>query len=160
MIHVRALTESDYPIMEDFLYWAIFTQPNEKLPERNIIFNPNVFIYIENFGNDSDCGVIAEVDGQAIGAAWTRIIPAYGHIDNQTPELAISVLPEYRSQGIGAVLMKKLFELLVERGYEKTSLAVQKQNPAVRFYLRLGYEVLEEKSEEYLMVKKLTDNSA
>jgi len=146
--------------MEDFLYWAIFTPPDKKLPERNIIFKPDVFIYIENFGNEDDCGVIAEIDGQAIGAAWTRIIPAYGHIDNQTPELAISVLPGYRNKGVGEMLMQKLFERLFERGYEKTSLAVQKENPAVRFYLRLGYEIVEEKSEEYLMVKRLANTPA
>ena len=70
------------------------------MPDRNIIYNSDVFIYIENFGQKNDCGVVAEVDGKAIGLAWTRIIPAYGHIDNETPELAISVLPEYRNQGV------------------------------------------------------------
>ena len=123
--------------------------------ERSVIYSPDVFIYIENFGKETDCGVFAEADGKAVGAAWTRIIPAYGHIDDETPELAISVLPEYRNLGIGEKLMKRLFELLTERGFKQTSLAVQKENPAVNFYLRLGYEIVKEKSEEYLMVKKL-----
>ena len=158
MITIRELIVSDYPKMEEFLYWAIFTPPGENLPERDIIYNPDVFIYIKDFGSGDDCGVIAEVDGQAIGSAWTRIIPAYGHIDNQTPELAISVLSEYRNQGVGEMLMEKLFDLLSNRGYEKTSLAVQKENPAVRFYLRLGYEIIEEKTEEYLMIKMLDKN--
>jgi hypothetical protein len=51
--------------------------------------------------------------------------------------------------------MNKLFEILMKRGYKQTSLAVQKENPAANFYLRLGYEIISEKSEEYLMVKKL-----
>jgi ribosomal protein S18 acetylase RimI-like enzyme len=51
--------------------------------------------------------------------------------------------------------MEKLFELLSIRGYKQTSLAVQIENPAASFYLRLGYEIISEKSEEYLMVKKL-----
>ena len=157
-IKIKEIGRSDCSILEDFIYWAIFTPPGAELPARDIIFNPDVFIYIENFGNDNDCGVFAEVDGKAVGAAWTRIIPAYGHIDDETPELAISVLPEYRNQGIGAKLMKKLFELLSERGYKQTSLAVQKENPAANFYLRLGYEIMSEKPEEYLMIKKLAIN--
>jgi ribosomal protein S18 acetylase RimI-like enzyme len=104
--------------------------------------------------------VAAEQNGQVIGAAWTRIIPAYGHINNETPELAISVLPGFRGYGIGAKLMKKLFEVLRENGYKQTSLSVQKDNPAVRFYQRLGYEMSGERldhagHEDYLMIRNL-----
>ena len=112
-------------------------------------------VYIENFGKAHDYGVLAEVSGQAVGAAWTRIIPAYGHIDEETPELAISVLPAYRNRGIGRALMQALFAGLAERGYKQTSLAVQKENPAVNFYLRLGYEIIGEKPEEFIMRKQL-----
>ena len=51
--------------------------------------------------------------------------------------------------------MLSILELLSERGYKQTSLAVQKENPAVNFYLRLGYEVTDENDEEYVMVKNL-----
>jgi len=44
--------------------------------------------------------------------AWTRIIPADGHIDDEAPELATSVLPEYRGQGVGTLLMNYLFEAI------------------------------------------------
>jgi ribosomal protein S18 acetylase RimI-like enzyme len=155
-ISIKELSQLDYSILENFIYWAIFTPIGSELPARDIIFNPDVFIYIEDFGKKNDCGVFAEVGGKAVGAAWTRIIPGYGHVDDETPELAISVLPEYRNQGIGSKLMEKLFELLSERGYRQTSLAVQKENPASKFYLRLGYEIISENSEEYLMIKKLT----
>ena len=156
MINIRELTKADYHKLEEFLYWAIFTPKGAKPPARDIIRNPDTSIYIESFGCSSDCGVIAETGGQAIGAAWTRIIPAYGHIDDFTPELAISVLPEYRSNGVGSKLMHALFGLLLNRDCKQTSLAVQKANPAVNFYLRLGYEIVKEKPEEYLMLKKLS----
>jgi len=155
MTEIKEIRKPNLSILEEFIYWAIFIPPGAEQPERDIIYSPDIFIYIENFGNENDCGVFAEADGKAIGAAWTRIIPAYGHIDDETPELAISVLPEYRNQGIGAELMGKLFELLSQRGYKQTSLAVQKENPAVNFYLRLGYEIINEKAEEYLMLKIL-----
>ncbi|MDR1579437.1 MAG: GNAT family N-acetyltransferase, partial [Synergistaceae bacterium] len=90
-----------------------------------------------------------------IGAAWTRIIPAFGHIDNETPELATSLLPEYRRRGIGTLLLNGLFILLRELGYRQTSLSVQKANPAVRFYRRAGYEIIREKCEDFIMLKDL-----
>jgi ribosomal protein S18 acetylase RimI-like enzyme len=158
MIQVREIAKKEYPLLEGFLYYAIFIPEGEKPPPREVIFEPEIYVYIKGFGLNSDCGVVAERDGEIVGAAWTRIIPAYGHIDNDTPELAISVLPEHRGQGVGAMLMNRLFELLRERGYRRTSLSVQQNNPAVRFYRRLGYNVTGEKldhvgHEDYIMVK-------
>jgi len=56
--------------------------------------------------------------------------------------------------------MKKLFEVLRANGYVQTSLSVQKDNPAVRFYKRLGYRIMEEKldnegNEDFIMIKDL-----
>ena len=62
----------------------------------------------------------------------------YGHIDDETPSLAISLYKEYRGQGIGTILMKKMLELLREQGYRQVSLAVQKANYAVRMYEMSG----------------------
>ena len=157
---IRPITESDYPMLEDFLYHAIFQQPDEEPVPREIIFEPEIFIYIKNFGKKDDCGMVAELDNKIVGIAWTRIIPAYGNLDGNTPELAISTLPQYRGQGIGTALMTRLFDALRERGYIRTSLSVQKDNPAVRFYRRLGYIITQEKldhagNEDYIMAKEL-----
>jgi GNAT superfamily N-acetyltransferase len=157
---IRELTEADYPILADFLYHAIFVPPGEEPPPRDIINNPDVFIYIKDFDSqEGDCGMVAVQDGKIVGAAWTRIIPAYGHIDEKTPELATSVLPEYRGRGIGTKLMERLVELLRERGYRRTSLAVQQKNAAVRFYHRLGYVTIRENEEEFIMIKELTEGT-
>jgi len=157
---IRPIKREEYPVLEEFLYHSIFLPKGVDSLPKELIFEPEIFVYIKDFGGKDDCGVVAELDGQIIGAAWTRIMPAYGHIDNQTPELAISVLPEFRGRGVGSQLMKKLFELLRERGYRQTSLSVQKDNPAVQFYERFGYEITEErvdhaKHEDYLMIKYL-----
>jgi ribosomal protein S18 acetylase RimI-like enzyme len=157
------MRELDYECLPEFLYQAIYIPEGDEWPPREIINDPNIIIYIKDFGTQAgDLGVVAkcEVTGQIIGAAWTRIIPAYGHIDNETPELAISVLPPFRGYGIGAKLMNKLFDVLRKNGYKQTSLSVQKNNPAVRFYQRLGYTVSGERldhagHEDYLMIKDL-----
>ena len=158
---IRAMRESDYVTLNEFLYQAIFIPEGVTPPSREIIFEKEIYVYIKDFGKQAgDLGVVAEQNGQIIGAAWTRIIPAYGHIDNATPELAISILPEFRGFGTGARLMTRLFVLLRDNGYKQTSLSVQKNNPAVRFYERLGYKYTGERldhanNEDYLMLKKL-----
>jgi GNAT superfamily N-acetyltransferase len=57
------------------------------------------------------------------------------------PNLPFQYLPEFRGYGIGTKLMNKLFESLKESGYTQTSLSVQKDNPAVQFYLRWGMKL-------------------
>jgi len=157
VIQVREIAEAEYPLLEDFLYNAIFIPQGEKSSPHEIIYKPEIYVYIKGFGLETDCGVVADSNGKIIGAAWTRIIPAYGHIADDTPELAISVLPEHRGRGVGTMLMNRLFELLRERGYKRTSLSVQKDNPAVRFYKRLGYAIMDENHEDYIMVKNWDD---
>ena len=159
---VRVIRGSDYTCLPEFLYQAIFIPDGMELPARDVIDIPEIFVYIKDFGTQpGDLGVVAEQNGQIVGAAWTRIIPAYGHIDENTPELAISLLPEFRGYGIGTKLMKKLFKVLQQHGYKQTSLSVQTDNPAVRFYQRLGYKVVGEGPEnaghvDYLMVKEMS----
>ena len=160
-INIRKIKKDEYPILEDFLYNAIFLLPEDEIPPREIIYDPEIYIYVDGFGNKpGDYGMVAEIDNKIVGAAWTRIIPAYGHINNDIPELAISVLPEYRGMSIGTKLMTNLFMLLKNEGYSQTSLSVQKNNPAVRFYQRHGYKITGEKvdhanHEDYIMLKQL-----
>jgi ribosomal protein S18 acetylase RimI-like enzyme len=159
-LEIREIKREEYSVLTDFLYHSIFLPVGVEPLPCEIIYEPEIFVYIKDFGGKDDCGVVAEQDGEIIGAAWTRIISAYGHIDNKTPELAISVLPDFRGKGIGSEMMKSLFDLLRERGYEQTSLSVQKDNPAVQFYERLGYEITGERLDhanhkDFLMIKKL-----
>ena len=163
VVNYRLIKETEYPLLEDFLYHAIFLPPGAEPLSREVIFIPEIFVYIENFGGEDDCGVVAEREGKVIGAAWKRIIPAYGHIDDETPELAISVLPGYRNMGVGTGLLTRLFWLLREHGYKRTSLSVQKDNPALRLYERAGYRICGDEadhadSEDYLMVKDLAES--
>jgi ribosomal protein S18 acetylase RimI-like enzyme len=159
MLLIRAISPRDKHILEEFLYNAIFVPHGTSPFPRDEIYKPEVYIYIDRFGEKlDDIGVVAELDGKPIGAAWVRVIPAYGHIDEKTPELATSVLREYRSQGVGTKVMTQLFKILTENGYKQTSLAVQKENPAVRFYKRLGYDIVHEAEEEYIMLKLLSEN--
>ena len=44
--------------------------------------------------------------------------------------------------------------MLKEKGYKQVSLSVQKMNYAVRMYLNVGFEIVSENNEEYIMVCK------
>lgn len=71
------------------------------------------------------------------------------------PSFAISLYKEYRGCGIGTALMKRMIQELKIRGYEKASLSVQKANYAVTMYKNLGFEIIDENEEEYMMVYRL-----
>ena len=99
------------------------------------------------------------MNGKIIGAVWVRIlsgeIKGFGNIDDKTPEFAISLFEEYRGKGIGTNLMQKMIEYLKSNEYKQTSLSVQKENYAVNMYRKLGFEIVEENDEDYIMLLNL-----
>lgn len=153
---IREINAAEYPLLEDFLYEAIFIPQGVEPPPRSIINNDELQVYIKNFGEKPDdrC-LVAEADGKVVGAVWVRIMEDYGHVDDETPFFAISLYKEYRGHGIGTALMVKMLELLRESGYKKASLAVQKENYAVKMYKKVGFEVVGENAEEYIMICNL-----
>lgn len=152
---IRQMQESEYPLLEKFLYEAIYIPNGVEPPPRSIIYKPELQVYISEFGKrEHDISLVADIDGQLVGAVWVRIMNDYGHIDDNTPSFAIAVYKEYRGKGIGTVLMKEMLWILKERGYEQASLSVQKANYAAKMYRKFGFEVVDENQEEYLMLKK------
>lgn len=150
---LRELREDETELLKDFLYEAIFIPEGVDPPDREIIKLPKLRIYNEDFGTGrADHCIVAEDDGQVIGAVWTRIMNDYGHVDDDTPSFAISLYREYRGQGIGTRMMKEMIALLREKGYKRASLAVQKANYAVRMYENTGFRTIDENDEEYIMV--------
>ena len=51
--------------------------------------------------------------------------------------------------------MRKMLEFLKNKGYKQTSLSVQKENYAARMYQKVGFEVIDENEEEYILVCRL-----
>lgn len=153
---IRVIKETEYPVLNDFLYEAIFVPQGFEPPPKSIIENEDLQVYVKDFGKlpDDKC-LVAEVVEKIIGAVWVRIMNDYGHIDDETPSFAISLYKDYRGYGIGTNLMLKMLELLKQAGYKKASLAVQKANYAVKLYKKVGFEIFDENEEEYIMVCNL-----
>ena len=153
---IRPMAEAEYPLLEEFLYEAIFVPEGETPPPRSITEAPELQVYIQDFGRARhDRALVAEADGEVVGAAWARIMHDYGHIDEETPSLAIAVRTPWRGQGIGTALLEALLTLLRDRGYARASLSVQKANAAVRLCRRAGFDVWRENGEEHIMVLRL-----
>lgn len=150
---IREIRPEEYTILREFLYQAIYLPKGVKPPPQSVVDRPELQVYIEDFGTrPGDHCLVAEVGGKAVGAVWCRIMDDYGHIDSDTPSLAISLLPEYRGLGIGTRLLNGLLLLLWENGYRRASLSVQKENPALRLYQRAGFQIAAERGTEYLML--------
>lgn len=150
---IRPLQRKEQALLKDFLYEAIFLPEGAVLPPRDIVEQPALRLYIEDFGaHKGDHCLVAECAGKVVGAVWSRIMDDYGHVDEDTPSLAISLYKEHRGQGIGTQLMTELLTLLREEGYRQASLSVQKANRVVRFYERLGFQTVGENEQEYIMV--------
>ena len=153
---IRKIKQSEIQLLSDFLYEAIFIPEGAVPPPKVIINQPDLQVYTSEFGKrDSDICYVAEVNIRIVGAVWVRIMNDYGHIDDETPSFAISLYKEYRSQGIGTALMKAMLNELKEKGYKQTSLAVQKANYALKMYKKLGFEMIGENDEEYIMLRHL-----
>lgn len=149
---IREIQKTEYSLLDDFLYEAIFIPDGVQPPEKTVIHLPELQVYIAGFGKEKDdiC-FLAEVNGEVVGAVWVRVMNDYGHIEDGVPSFAISLYKEYRGYGIGTALMERMLYELKQRGYKKTSLSVQKANYAVQMYLNVGFDIVDEHEEEYIM---------
>ncbi|MDD7009217.1 MAG: GNAT family N-acetyltransferase [Spirochaetales bacterium] len=153
---IRELRTSEVKELDTFLYEAIFIPEGVEAPPKDIIFQPALQVYVADFGKrKGDKCLVAETDAKIIGAVWVRIMNDYGHVDDETPSIIISVKAPYRGQGTGTALLSELISRLKTKGYARVSLSCQKANRALRLYIRSGFSVVQDKGDEYIMVKEL-----
>jgi ribosomal protein S18 acetylase RimI-like enzyme len=118
--------------------------------ERNPGEGPGpVALYVKGWGRPGDTALIAVEDGFPVGAAWYRLFrrdqPGYGFVDEETPELAIAVVPSRRGRGLGEALLDALVERAREEGYDALSLSVPSEDAAlVSFYEKHGFAAVHE----------------
>lgn len=153
---LRSIKKEEYSLLNDFLYKTIYIPEGKEPPPKSIINSPKLQVYVRDFGKlKHDRALVADINGNIVGAVWVRIMHDYGHIDNETPSLAMAVDKNYRGLGIGTALLKEMLVNLKLRGYSKVSLSVQKANYAVRMYQKAGFKIFDESEEEYIMVALL-----
>ena len=159
---IKRITKSDEPFLWEMLYHALYV-PDGKPPfPREILSEPEIKRYVENWGMPDDVGFIARDGDKPIGAVWLRKFSednqGFGFVSNATPELSIAILPDYRNKGIGTALLNRIFELASE-WYEAISLSVSLENPAYKLYERAGFQVVKKTRDSATMLKYLKSNS-
>ena len=153
---IRQMLPDEYSLLDDFLYEAIFIPEGEEPLPKDVIYNPDLQVYVKNFGSEpDDICFVAETDSKVAGAVWVRVMDDYGHIEDGVPSFAISFYPEYRGRGMGTALMQSMLDELRKRGYKKTSLSVQKANYALKLYEKVGFKLYADHGEECIMVCEL-----
>lgn len=149
------ISGKEISFLREILYQAIFVPPGIKPYPRSIIDEPAIIKYIDPWDSKRDFGLIIYIDKVPAGAIWGKFLdennPGYGFIDSETPELSMAMLPAYRNQGYGTALITRFFELAINRDYKAISLSVDRLNPAVRLYKRMGFEIIDAPGSDYTM---------
>ena len=114
-------------------------------------------VWLDGWMRHGDAGVVAEDrTGQAIGAAWYRFWSeerhSYGFVSPQVPELAIAMAPDFRGQGVGTALLRRLLLVAEDSGAAAASLSVEIDNPARLLYEHLGFLKVEEVDGAWTMI--------
>lgn len=153
---IRPIRRDETGLLKSFLYEAIFVPDGVEAPPRSVVDLPELALYVEGFGErrDDRC-LVADCEGNVAGAVWARVMNDYGHIDDETPSLSIALYKPYRNRGIGTRLMTEMLALLSREGCRRASLSVQKANYAADMYLKLGFKIVKETEEEFVMVKDM-----
>jgi len=143
-VQIRPATVDDGPFLRAMLYEAAQWNTDWPLePMDKVIANPITARYIEGWGRPGDAGVVAEVDGEPVGAAWYRLFdesaPGYGFVDASTPELSIAVARLHRRKGIGTALLRALIDRARADGHPALSLSVAPHNQSRMLYQREGF---------------------
>jgi len=140
-------------------YTALHVPEGAEPFPKSIIEEPSLAKYIANWGRTDDIALVAESEGELIGAVWCRLLKeferGYGYVDDNTPELSLAIKDGFRNQGLGSRLMEQAFEALKNKGFQQVSLSVDKDNQAVNLYKRLAFEIVKDEDTAFTMKKIL-----
>ena len=143
----RLATLVDATFLRAMLYEAAAPLGRERPSHEELLANPRVSAFIDQWGRPGDSGIIAECDLEPVGAAWYRVFreddPEGGFVGGETPELLIALVPEHRGRGVGGLLLSALLDRAREDGKTSVGLNVARANlPAVSLFRRHGFTVL------------------
>jgi GNAT superfamily N-acetyltransferase len=146
---IRRGNRQDVRFLKDMLRHAFYWRSGGAVEDASL------WRYVAGWGRRGDAAVIALEGGFPVGAAWYRLFaqnePGFGFVDEQTPEVAIAVVPSRRGHGVGSELMEALIELAREQGYNGLSLSVADQSPAMHVFEKEGFQKVEQTDHSWTM---------
>lgn len=84
---IRELKQNEISVLNAFLYEAIFIPDGVDAPPYEIINQPELQVYVTDFGKKKgDICYVSECDNKIVGAVWIRILrlPFYPEMRNKT----------------------------------------------------------------------------
>ena len=141
-LEFRPLGREDQARIWDWLHIALWDPPPATLRPREVLDHPGVRVYAEDWGKPGDVGIVVRVGRADAGACWMRSLPAgvgLAYVDERTPQLGIALSPPFQRKGLGEPLMRAALHAAREHGYERVSLTVHPENPAIKLYERCGF---------------------
>jgi GNAT superfamily N-acetyltransferase len=146
---IRRGNRQDVRFLRDMLRHAFYWRSGRAV-EDSLLWR-----YVSGWGRRGDTALIALEGGFPIGAAWFRLFPrdepGFGFVDEETPEVAVAVVPSRRGRGIGSELLDSLVELAREQGHDGLSLTVAADSPAMHVFEKQGFERVEETDGSWTM---------
>ena len=155
----RSATAEDADFLVDMLVLAVNWQPERHLTRAQVLADPTLARYIEGWPRPGDLGVVAEYRRKRVGAAWIRFFsadrPGYGYVADETPELNIAVVAQWRGQGVGRALLGEITSRAKSADIGAISLSVERANFAHHLYLSDGYKIVKSEPAADTMLKNL-----
>lgn len=155
----RSATAMDAEFLLDMLVEAVNWVQERVFSRASVAADPVLARYVDDWLRQDDLGVVAEVGGTPVGAAWLRLFtaddPGYGYIADDVPELSMAVVPAWRGLGVGRGLLREIAQRARSVGHRAISLSVERTNFAHRLYTSEGYQIVERGSDSDTMVKRL-----
>lgn len=155
-LRLRALLAADQAQLWHWLHLALWDPPPAGLRPPEVLQTPHVRVYAEDWGRETDIGVVAVVDGIDAGACWMRRLTDAGaaFVDAATPQLGIALEPRFRGAGFGKALMAAALNKAWTSGCAQVSLTVHPKNPAIALYESLGFQRVDERGGYHLMIAR------
>jgi ribosomal protein S18 acetylase RimI-like enzyme len=151
---IRRVEPRDIRFLRDMLHHAFYRREAPAGEDEQPVYR-----YVIAWGREGDAGVLALDEGFPVGAAWYRLFkqgePGYGFVDEETPELAIAIVPSRRGRGLGKELLEGLIASAKRDGFQRLSLSVDRDNPAIGLYESFGFRKLEEHGRSLTMLAEL-----
>jgi GNAT superfamily N-acetyltransferase len=144
MVMIRPAAADDARFLQEMLAIAADWRPGTRVRSAEEVMSEPAFAhYLEGWPRSTDAGVVAELDGEPMGATWWRYSspddPGFGFVDATVPEISIGVVEPMRGRGVGTMLLDALIAEARRQHVRAISLSVEPDNPAARLYERLGF---------------------
>jgi GNAT superfamily N-acetyltransferase len=140
---LRNVQPNEETLIFSFLVLAA-RMPEGNEPMQKALSDPFLRKYWIDWGRPGDIGIVAgdSSSGIAVACAWVRLFTREQagacFLGEHVPELAMGVVPEFRSIGLGTKVLSRLIDETRSK-FRGICLSVRDDNPAARFYERLSF---------------------